>query len=249
MSKQLTVPTDACLPLIFLHMYKAGGTSFRQYIRAQYPDAHVQRVEGNIADLEAWQQQPEDIRHGIDLLLGHQYFGNHRFLRPGATYLTILREPIDRVLSFYHYVERMPDHYLHQHGFEEGMSIVEVINSSRCVEFDNLQVRMLNPQPEYPPAFGSVSEDMFEVACENLRYIHQHGVVGIIEQLDDCLKVLQRRYGWEPSKITQANVTKSRPPVEAHDDASLNAIRELNRYDEQLYALAKEMLGAQLVGS
>lgn len=246
MEQLLSNPTPDCLPLIFLHMYKAGGTSFRQYIRAQYPIATVKHIEGYIPDLVEWQRESEEERHRIDLLMGHQYYGNHEYLRPHATYITMLREPIDRVLSFYHFVEREPDHYLYDYGFVKGMSVIEMIEGTQCIEIDNVQVRMLNPQPEEPPAFGTVSEEMLETACHNLRAISKRGFVGVVERMGECLRLLQHRYGWNPAHITRANVTAKRPPVDAHDEASLAALREYNRYDMRLYAFAEELLSSEM---
>ncbi len=238
------------LPLIFLHMYKAGGTSIRRYLRAQHPEANVVYLEGYIPKLKEWQAQPENARHSVDLLLGHQYFGNHEYLRPGATYLTFLREPVDRVLSFFHYVRRMPDHYLHNHGFNMESTVAQAIERTNCVEFDNLQVRMLNPQPKHKVIpFGQVTEEMLEVACNNLRCIHESGFVGVVEQMDAGLNELRRTFGWDPSKITRANVSENRPGVEWHDKTDIAAIRDLNQLDHVLYALAEELFCSRLSDS
>lgn len=232
-----------CLPLVFLHMYKAGGTSFRRYIRAQYPDAKVKEVEGAIADLERWRQSDVSSRHEIDILMGHQYFGNHSFMRPGARYLTVLREPIDRVISFYYYVLRMPDHYLYNHGFASGMSLKEMYENTACIELDNLQVRMLNEQPQTPLPFGSITREMLDTARQNLRFISENGHVGVIELTDQLTEVLAADYGWDPSKITRSNATQGRPTAESFDSETLEIVRANNELDAELHEYARELFG------
>ena len=237
------------LPLIFLHMYKAGGTSMRRFIRQQYKAAKVVEVNGSIEELVRWREQPSEERRAVDLLLGHQFFGNHEYLRPDAKYLTVLRDPIERVISFYYYVLRKPGHYLYRYGFEDHMSLRGMFENTRCIELDNLQVRMLNPQPAYNPPMGEVDEHMFQVAAENLKYIASHGIVGVVERMPELLEVLQRDEGWDPSKMVRANVTTDRPEADSLDEATLDIVRKHNRFDTKLYDLAAQLFEARLMSS
>ena len=246
MTEDARQPSPDCLPLIFLHMFKAGGTSLRKFIRDQYPRSHAVEVNGSIADLQAWQSRDERERHDVDLLLGHQYFGNHTFLREGASYITVLRDPIERVVSFYYYVLRMPDHYLYRYGFSPDMSLRDMYEQTNCIELDNLQVRMLNWQPEYPPLKGSVDEAMFDVACENLWYIHDHGFVGVIERMPQFLRLLETELDWDASAMTRSNATKDRPAVDAIDPRAIELVREWNQFDLRLHELAEELFESRL---
>jgi hypothetical protein len=227
-------------------MYKAGGTSMRKLIRDQYPQADVVEVDGAIPELEAWRAQQETLRHSQDLLLGHQFFGNHDFVRPGASYITVLRDPIERVISFYYYVLRMPDHYLYRYGFEPQMSLRELYEKTRCVELDNLQVRMMNPQPTHHPVMGSVDDRMMEIAERNLRYIADHGVVGVVEHMPELLEVLERDEGWDVSTMTRSNATARRPSAESLDPETLDIIVRSNQYDIRLHKLATELFQERL---
>lgn len=210
----------------------------RRFIRDQFPGANVAEVNGSIAELARWQEQDERDRHDIDLLLGHQYFGNHAYLRDGASYVTVLRNPIERVISFYYYVLRMPDHYLYRFGFEPHMSLREMYKNTGCIELDNLQVRMLNPQPEFNPPMGTVNQEMLEIAEANLQFIADHGVVGVVERMPELLSVFERDEGWDPTKMTRSNATSHRPAAESLDAETLDIIAESNRYDLRLYELA-----------
>ncbi len=47
---------------------------------------------------------PEEKRNKIRCLKGHMPFGLHKYLLNSSVYLTVLREPIERVISHYYFV-------------------------------------------------------------------------------------------------------------------------------------------------
>ncbi len=221
----------------------------RKLIRDQFPQAVVVEVSGSIEELLEWRERAEAERHGVDLLLGHQFFGNHEHLRSGASYITVLRDPIERVISFYYYVLRMPNHYLYRYGFAPGMSLREMYQHTKCVELDNLQVRMMNAQPAHHPLMGTVDESMLATAEKNLRYIANHGVVAVVERMPELLEVLERDEGWNASMMTRSNVTEKRPGAESLDSVTLEIIRESNQYDLRLHDLAVRLFEDRLAQS
>lgn len=226
------------LPLIFLHIFKAGGTSLRKVVRQQYPNAKCQVFEGSFPESNAWREQPQEERDACELLIGHQHYGQHEFLSNPVTYMTVLREPVDRILSYYYFVLRYKQHYSYDYGFHENMSISELYGLGRFIELDNIQTRLLNPQPERQYPFGSIDESMFEVALKNLRSIQR---VGVVERMGDFLDVLRLSEGWSIERTPHENRTSDRPAAEAHDDRTLEIIREHNRWDALLYEEARRL--------
>lgn len=226
------------LPLIFLHIFKAGGTSLRKVVRQQFPNAKCQVFEGSFPESNAWREQPQAERDSCELLIGHQHFGQHEFLSKPATYMTVLREPVDRVLSYYYFVLRYKQHYSYNYGFHEGMSIKELYGLGRFIELDNIQTRLLNPQPTKQYPFGSIDEAMFEVALENLRTIQR---VGVVERMNDFLNVLRKGEGWSIEQTPHENRTSDRPSADAQDERTLELIKEHNRWDALLYEEARRL--------
>lgn len=220
------------LPIIFLHVFKAGGTSLRKVVRQQFPRSKCQVFQGSFAESNAWRQLPQEERDECEVFLGHQHYGQHEYLTRPATYLTVLREPVDRVLSYYYFVRRHKQHYSYRFGFTEDTTIAELYGMGRFIELDNIQTRLLNPQPEHQYPFGTVDEAMFEIALENLRRIQR---VGVVDRMDDFLEVLRRCEGWSIKTTPHENRTSNRPAAEAHDEDTLELIREHNRWDALLY--------------
>eukprot|EP01025_Chloroclados_australasicus_P031817 TRINITY_DN32201_c0_g2_i4.p4 TRINITY_DN32201_c0_g2~~TRINITY_DN32201_c0_g2_i4.p4 ORF type:complete len:148 (+),score=31.75 TRINITY_DN32201_c0_g2_i4:38-445(+) len=79
---------------------------------------------------------------------------------------------------------------------------------------------------------------MFEVALENLRSIQR---VGIVDRMDDFLEMLRRAEGWSIEQTPHENRTSDRPKAQAHDEETLELIREHNRWDALLYQEARAL--------
>lgn len=225
------------LPIIFVHMFKAGGTSLRQVIRNQFRGARVFEFLGDFEGANAWRARPQSERDGFDLLIGHQHYGHHEFLTRPATYMTMLRDPVERVLSYYYYVKRYKSHNAYKLGFTDETTIEEFVFEGPYIQLDNIQTRLLNPQPETQYPFGSIDEKMFETALANLGSIHR---VGVVERMEDFMELLRMAEGWSIPHVPMQNRTADRPESERHSEAVIERIKELNRFDIRLYQAACE---------
>lgn len=226
-----------CRPLIFVHMFKAGGTSLRHVMRDQFPDAQVCLLNGNFQESNQWRSLPQAERDKFDLIIGHQHYGHHEFLSRRASYITMLREPVERVLSFYFFVKRYKNHHLYDLGFTDETTLEEFLENKKFIALDNIQTRLLNPQPNKHHPFGSVDEQMFETAISNLDKIDR---VGIVERMSEFLEMLRIAEGWTIPEAPVQNRTADRPKANDQSEAILERICELNRYDIRLYQAARE---------
>jgi hypothetical protein len=163
-------------------------------------------------------------------------------------YLTMLREPTERVLSLYAYAF-LPRHYLA--GAVKGMSVRQYVESGVTCTVDNGMVRQLcgadefwrEPYKDMKLPFGSITRQHLETAKRNLE---RCVAVGVAEDFDGMMQVCQRRLGWRIPAYSNQNVTKwSRPKREGLDAATLQAIEDRNQLDEELYEHARLLALAQ----
>ncbi len=96
---------------IFLHLPKSAGTTFRHHIENNFApdeilglyntdDARMKRddVFTRVSSLAAEQ------RRKLRVVYGHEvYYGLHELLGRPCRYVTFLRDPIDKTISFYNY--------------------------------------------------------------------------------------------------------------------------------------------------
>lgn len=181
--------------LIFIHIPKTGGQSVAHLLE-QVCGAHLVCRPGRpgakpIAD--ATPAEHERFR----AYSGHLFYGVHVLL-PGDpesyAYFTVLREPVQRLVSFYHHAHRFPG---------SSSAATRLVDSGqKLLDWlaDPVDRSVLNGQAKHLP-------------CADLeRFV----AVGVTEYLEASVSLLGERMGfprWQ--SVKSQNVTRSRPPL--HD--------------------------------
>jgi hypothetical protein len=228
--------------LVFLHIPKTAGTTLHRIIERQYPAESLYSVgwieEKSVAALR---QMSEARKARIRMVRGHMAFGVHEFLSGPVTYFTLLRNPLERVISYYYFVRNKPDHYLYEEISVGEMDLAEFIERQGHIMLDNAQTRMLSGRWQ-EIAFGECSRDHLAMAKQNLR--DRFSVVGLVEHFDETLLLLKRTFGWRNVFYARQNVTRSHPPNSALPPATLALVAEVNQLDSELYRYAQTLFKA-----
>lgn len=228
---------------VFLHIPKAAGTTFLQMLVNAFGQEHVywlNHLEYDdsfkiLQDIE--QTDPERIY----VIVGHINYGIHNILSNNYTYFTVVRDPVQRALSFFDYAYSSPEHPLYE-TLRKGpidFSDPEILNN-----ISNLQTRMLcNSTISDISILSSVSKEYLKIAKRRLQSC---AAVGITEEFDAFISLVNAKFGWNLSKIQEQNVTPHRKYRAELDQAMIERIREHNRLDIELYEYAKELFTKQL---
>ena len=227
------------LPVIlYLHIPKAAGTTLSRMLERRVGRSLVYVVRDTRTGLQEVAALPDAKREELQLIRGHFAYGVHAALQRPFEYITMLREPVDRVVSHYYYVLRNPAHYLHARVTSEKMSLKKYALGGLTREMDNGQVRAI-AGPYYRDPRGQCSRDLLELAKDNLR--NRFAVVGLAERFDETVLLLGERYGWEDMAYTRQNVTSDRVRLNELPEETIEAIRKANALDVELYAFAAEL--------
>jgi hypothetical protein len=234
--------------LIFIHIPKAAGTTLHEIVSRQFPreatftidGAHVRR------SIEEFKGLPQEERERIRCLKGHMPFGLHSHFPVPATYITLLRDPVERIISHYYYVLRQPKHYLHDEVARKNMTLDEYVRSGLSPELTNGQTRLVSGIEKVDSVAGTepVTADVLQAAKTNLH--HYFAAVGLSEKFDESLLLFRRLFGWRNIFYLPQNVTEGRPLRQQITTDALGAIQSNNRFDLELYDFAKQRFG-QLV--
>jgi hypothetical protein len=174
--------------------------------------------------------------------------------------MTVLREPVDRVLSHYAFHARAGGGRLSTiwdrlASFDAAERASDPTASlSRPVEYTDtsLQAGLANRIPIYDnlatrflwggeSLFGDLPDDALERAKEN---ISRFMLVGVTDRLDESLVLLGRelQVGLMPYRLRHVNQQRQDEQV---PDELLDAIREHNALDVELYRFGKELFEAK----
>ncbi len=227
--------------IIFLHIPKTAGTTLYHLIERQYKPGEYYIINRPHEELLYLQSLPPEHKTGIRLLAGHISFGVHEILPQPATYFTFLRQPHDLVISYFYYLRSAVSHpYSH---LAKSMSLPEFIENRLDLNMSNMQTRMLAGRPSYGDYYECTPDDL-ETAKENLR--QSFTVVGLTEQFDETLLLLQRAFGWQNLYYARMNVTRKKPSADHLPSDVMQAISQANQLDEALYQFAATLFASQV---
>ena len=179
MSKQFEINQKKSSPLvIFLHIPKAAGTTLRDILYRQYEKEHIYELDG-----KKFSQSQEDFKHlnakekdKIRLLMGHMYFGLHEFVQSPSSYITMLRDPVEKVISYYYFVSKVTKHPDYELIKSQNVSLKEYCTMNKP-NMCNAQTRFLAGEN-----FSQVNNEpeMLKQAKKNLQ--EYFSIVGITER-------------------------------------------------------------------
>jgi hypothetical protein len=224
---------------IFLHIPKTAGTTMHRIIERQYsregivsfgPDAHQ-----SIREFKALSRER---RAQIRMLKGHMGFGLHRHLPNPAVYFTIMRDPVERVVSHYYHILRDSNHYLYPYTEDGRLGLADFLKTKVPLMLDNGQTRLVSGVWDKVP-FGSCDQEVLEIAKKNLD--EHFALVGLTERFDETLCLLQVILGWSNDiSYVRENVARNRPCKNDLSSETLAAVVETNRLDMALYDYATQ---------
>lgn len=215
--------------VIFIHIPKAAGQTLIGVLSRQYGREWIYRYEGRAGGFV-----PDDSEalSRAKLIIGHIDYGLHQGLPGESTYITLLRDPVQRVVSLYRYVQRTREHHLYEDA--KDMDLLEFVTSGiDAYEVENGQTRQIAGWGQAEP-----DETALATAKENLKSAF---VPGTLERFDDSLLLMAQRFNWKLPLYVQKNVGVG-PGGRRPEAGAVEEIERRNRLDRALYAYANKLL-------
>lgn len=230
--------------IIFLHMPKAAGSTLRQIIHRQYSSSSVVTLSAPDGEIDPeFESLPIEEKRKIKVIQGHTPFGIHESIPQPSTYFTVLRNPTDRLISYYYYVLQSPDNE-HYHAVTSlGLDLNGYIKSGLLD--DNGQTRRLagiaQPSKYWVGNKPEVecTKETLEVAKQNL--MNYFSVVGVVDRFCESLWLIKKEFGWKLPFFTKTNVTNIRPTMQELGMESLDIIMKHTEFDHELYDFARKL--------
>lgn len=216
-------------PYLLIHVAKtAGSTLSAVFKRSEKPSKFTHTwAHPKLQDMPKIAQK--------DMVFGHFRYGLHYYFNRTCNYMTVLRSPIDRVVSHYYY------HLQHKkdpgHLFAKNRTFEEWIRDSPAG--NNEQTRVISGmRSEF-----NLSQETLDMAKYHLRTF---AVVGLTEEYHKTLMLLKYIGGLSIARYRAINKGVKRPKLADVPPATVELIKQRNWADIQLYELAKEIFDTQL---
>ena len=223
--------------VIFLHLPKTAGTTVNRLIEWEYRLSEVYSIDPVLFEWSAAHLRklsPERLKK-IRMFKGHMTFGLHEALPQSATYITVLRDPVDRVISAFYFMRSYKLHPLYWKLRRENWSLEDFVRRSQR---DNVQSKIVAGADYDTPC----TREIVEKAKQNL--CHNFSVVGLSERLEESLALMKLRFGWKLNSYSSFNVTRSRPKKRDLPETTLDLIHQKNAFDIELYECGREIFEA-----
>jgi hypothetical protein len=218
--------------MIFVHVPKTAGTSLRESLART--GRHIVTIYGDIGQtaLEATATKKD----GHDpIFFGHVQFGVHERLGVPPVYATVLRNPIDRVISWYRHQAREEGLPFYR-DIQNGMTLADVLTTGHTREISNHMTYIISGGRDC----STNSRSALEEAKHNLE---SFGFVGIAESLAKDLPRLAALLGTGWLRVSRHNAAP--PCTEKWPRKAKEVVAEYNRLDLELYEYANEIARRQ----
>ncbi len=229
--------------LFFLHIPKAGGSTLHNILEKSYkgksiltlkpdivhPNGNTSLRYLNMVQKKIQQIDPDELNK-YHLIKGHFYFGIHNKINSSYKYITIIRNPIERIISLYYFIKRRKNNAFY--NLTNQISLYDFVKGN--FEINNLQTKMLVGEK-----FHSFDENSLINIAQNNINNHFH-LVGITERLDEFLILLNKELGIKLITYRIQNKSQNKPSIIDIDKRTKNLILKKNEIDYELYNYVKE---------
>jgi len=238
-------------PVLFLHIPKTGGSSFLTALGNIFGERRVRRLRcaEEMARAQIDRIVSDEIQD-IDCLVGH--FPIHVFAKHLDTFrpFTILRDPVDRVMSLFRFLKRAPQSETERLELREGFGFDDFIESrvpEIYAQTRNLMCRMLCGDEEMSDPLAAAFWEprdpaaLVHQALATLRAIE----FGLLEDMQSTL-TLARHFCATNFNLDEYRANATDAPGAEWTAHNIHRIVDLNTLDVALYHQAKVLFSTRV---
>jgi hypothetical protein len=239
--------------LYFLHIPKTAGTTFTFNLDSYYDVQNIypERV------LSGFFKNPPSNFLSLKLIRGHFGYDISKFLQKTPLFLTFLRNPIERTLSFFDHIKLDPytNNWVNQNFILNETISDLLVDKSKSKIFTNNQTRhiandldytKLNNSnnfllEEYEPFVNPTLTDEQLITLAKKR-LSEFAFIGLTEKTTESLLLFCYTFNLKPlGNFWNLMVAPKRTSLISLDIDTKNNLKKCNNLDLQLYEFGQEL--------
>ena len=174
--------------------------------------------------IDEFKNLPKKKRKVIRVLKGHMPFGLHEYMSSPYSYITILRDPIELVISNYYYICRNNRHRLHNVIKSNSMSLHDYVASRINPQIENGQTKLIAGYKGWE--IKECNEEMLVTAIKNME--KYFSVIGLVSNFDESVMLMKKKLKKRALPFyIKSNVSKKRPLKKNIDKGNYQINRKL----------------------
>lgn len=204
---------------IFTHIPKTAGMSMHELLKKQFAEDEIRECffHGSVEVASL----PQIEKDKLKLLRGHVPYGLHKhFPNRRCRYITMMREPVNRVVSLYYYIKERPSH-----EFYNNMKDLNLIEF--CEKFET---ETSNMQSFFLVSKRNPSANEVKLALANIFEFS-----GVTEMFNESAMIIKHQFGWDDCSYNIVNVTEKRRKIDELTNEETNYIIGKNQIDLEVY--------------
>jgi hypothetical protein len=208
--------------VVFNHIPKTAGTTLRFILTQNYSPDETLFVD-NYWDQPAMRRAIEDNerRRQLKLVYGHHAYAFAQVYKGPVNLITFLREPFSRLVSHYHYAQRVEEDKNHKY------SSLSLEDFARATQMDDYQARQLvfPMSKDLIPKTLEMRGTLFKIAMDHLR--ERVSFSGIVEHFDESVVMLRDHLKWPKLPIYAPLMVNDKMWCNEHSETTRNRMLEV----------------------
>jgi hypothetical protein len=226
---------------IFFHIFKTAGTTLNRIIGKNYRINNL--IQANAPVIDA---RPEVLlKHTscMRVIMGHLELNDLPYQlmdRSHLVHTTLLRDPVERVISYYDHIRTRERHLLHSQV--KHLTLAEFIHSDLVNDVNNGQaLRLLGLLKQQQFERDQRDDDALYADAQSML-LNDFSVVGLTHDFDRYILQNHLLLGWHDICYEQLNQSREKTQVETLSADLLDQIRQKNAVDIRLYEFTKTLV-------
>lgn len=233
--------------ILFLHIPKVGGSTLAYVLNKNYVINRSMHINAPELEHKPYLLFKRDMLY--DVVMGHHKINSilYQLLNRPVIHMTMLREPVSRVVSYYDYLYTSEVHPLrHQ---VKRMTLQEFIESEEFVELENAQSRRLVGSLYRAPSRKKAGQSVFSPWDDTDQLLKdaketltsRFSLFGLTNDYTRFLLMAKKLLFWRDIYYVRRNISKQKTVVADVEPRVLDLIRQRNQADIALFDYAKQL--------